>query len=55
MDHYCFSVKDYAVLSAAEKLKEQGIQPDVHARAGRIYFPDPDGLTLQLASEIHRP
>lgn len=55
MDHYCYSVKDYAVLTAADKLKAEGIEPDVHATAGRIYFPDPDGLTVQLAAESHRP
>ena len=55
MDHYCYSVKDYAVLTAAEKLKAEGIEPDVHATAGRIYFPDPDGLTVQLAAEAHQP
>ena len=55
MDHFCFAVKDYAVLTAEEKLRAQGIEPQVVRNAGRIYFPDPDGLKVQLAAETHRP
>ena len=53
MDHYCYSIKDYDVKEAAAKLKSQGITPDVED--GRIYFPDPDGLRIQLASSTHAP
>jgi catechol-2,3-dioxygenase len=52
MDHYCYSVEDYTVDGAAEKLKAQGIQPRV--TDNRIYFPDPDGLTVQLAARGFR-
>jgi catechol-2,3-dioxygenase len=48
MDHYCYSVENYTVGGAAEKLREQGIQP--RTTGNRIYFPDPDGLTVQLAA-----
>jgi catechol 2,3-dioxygenase-like lactoylglutathione lyase family enzyme len=54
MDHYCYSIKDYDVNRAEEKLKAQGLEPRVVRDAGRIYFPDPDGLTVQLASSTHR-
>lgn len=53
MNHYCYSVEDYDVNTAAEKLKAEGLEPDVHGN--RIYFPDPDGLRVQLASKTHRP
>lgn len=52
MDHYCYSIENYNVNEAAEKLKAQGIEPRV--TSGRIYFPDPDGLTVQLAAPEHR-
>ena len=55
MDHYCYSIKDYDVNKAEAKLKDEGFDPRVQRRAGRIYFRDPDGLTVQLASSSHRP
>jgi catechol 2,3-dioxygenase-like lactoylglutathione lyase family enzyme len=54
MDHYCFSVKNYDVNDAEEKLKEHDLNPRVVRNDGRIYFKDPDGLTVQLASADHR-
>ncbi len=53
MDHYCYSIEDYDVDVAAQKLKAEGFNPRV--TSGRIYFKDPDGLTVQLASKTHRP
>ena len=55
MDHYCYSIADDDVNAAEEKLKSLGFTPRVARRDGRIYFPDPDGLTIQLASESHAP
>ena len=55
MDHYCYSIKNYDVNKAEEKLKEHDLEPRVVRDAGRIYFKDPDGLTVQLASTTHRP
>jgi catechol 2,3-dioxygenase-like lactoylglutathione lyase family enzyme len=54
MDHYCYSVKDFDINTAAQKLKTMGINASVHG-GSRIYFDDPDGLTVQLASETHVP
>ena len=54
MDHYCYSVKDYDVRDAERKLKAAGIEPRVRG-GNRIYFEDPDGLTVQLAAETHLP
>ena len=54
MDHYCYSVKGYDVRDAERKLKAEGIEPTVR-EGNRIYFEDPDGLTVQLAAETHLP
>ena len=55
MDHYCYSIKDYNVDVAEKKLKAEGFNPRVHREGKRIYFKDPDGLTVQLSSTKHRP
>ncbi len=55
MDHYCYSIKDYDVNRAEEALLEHNLQPRVVRDDGRIYFNDPDGLTVQLAASDHRP
>ena len=52
MDHYCYSVEGYDVNAAAEKLRAEGIEPRIEGQ--RIYFPDADGLTVQLAAPEHR-
>jgi hypothetical protein len=48
MDHYCYAVENYTVSGAADKLRALGIEPRV--TGNRIYFPDPDGLIVQLAA-----
>jgi predicted enzyme related to lactoylglutathione lyase len=53
MDHYCYSVEDYRVDAAAERLRRQGIEPRIEG--SRIYFDDPDGLEVQLSAPDHRP
>ncbi len=53
MDHYCYSVEGYDAREAAQKLREQNLESRV--RGNRIYFNDPDGLTVQLAAAEHRP
>ncbi len=52
LDHYCYSVEGYTVTGAAEKLRAEGFQP--RTVGNRIYFPDPDGLTVQLAAPNFR-
>lgn len=49
MDHYCYSIDEYDVGECEARLKAEGIEPRVVRSDGRIYFPDPDGLTVQLA------
>ena len=53
MDHYCYLVEDYDAHKAAQKLREQNLESRV--AGNRIYFDDPDGLTVQLAAAEHRP
>jgi len=53
MDHYCYSIENYDVNQAAEKLRAEGIEPEIHGN--RIYFPDPDGHEVQLAATEHMP
>lgn len=52
MDHYCYSVPGYDQQDAARRLRAQDIEPRL--AGSRIYFPDPDGLEVQLASPRHR-
>jgi catechol 2,3-dioxygenase-like lactoylglutathione lyase family enzyme len=46
MDHVCFTVPDYDSKDAANRLRSQGIVPDVEA--DRVHFLDPDGYKLQV-------
>jgi catechol 2,3-dioxygenase-like lactoylglutathione lyase family enzyme len=55
LHHFCFSVKDYNVVEAEKTLKSLGFEPDQPRGTNRIYFKDPDGLTVQLAAPEHRP
>ena len=47
--HYCYSIPDYNQHEAAERLRGVGLTPSL--QGNRIYFRDPDGLVVQLASE----
>ena len=48
MHHYSYAIPHYNQKQAAEKLRAVEIEPSL--QGGRIYFPDPDGLTVQLSS-----
>jgi catechol 2,3-dioxygenase-like lactoylglutathione lyase family enzyme len=48
LNHYCYAIKGYDVAKAEEKLKAAGLKP--RREGERIYFPDPDGITVQVAS-----
>lgn len=48
LNHYCYGIEDYDVASAVAKLREAGINP--RQTGGRVYFPDPDGIEVQVAS-----
>ncbi len=52
-DHFCFSVEDYEPARVAAALAEHGIES--RQREDRIYFSDPNGLTVQVSAESHQP
>ena len=52
-DHFCFSIENYEPNAVTAKLAEHGIEST--RRENRIYFKDPDGLTVQVSAESHQP
>lgn len=55
MNHYCISIDDYRVGPVTEELRRQGLKPRQPRGTGRVYFDDPDGIEVQLASTDHQP
>lgn len=53
MNHYCYSVENFDVEDAQKKLRAEGLKP--RREGNRIYFNDPHGLSVQLASDTHHP
>lgn len=49
MHHYCYTVDDYDAGEVVERLRAAGLEPS--RRENRVYFPDADGLTVQLAAK----
>jgi catechol 2,3-dioxygenase-like lactoylglutathione lyase family enzyme len=47
LNHYCYGIHDYSVERAEEKLKAAELKP--RREGGRIYFPDIDGIVVQVA------
>jgi len=55
MDHFCIAIENYEVGAVTAELKRQGLKPNQPSGTRRVYFPDPDGLTVQLSSATHGP
>lgn len=53
LDHFCIAVENYKADAVMEELKRQGLAPNRPSGSDRVYFPDPDGLTVQLSSVDH--
>jgi catechol 2,3-dioxygenase-like lactoylglutathione lyase family enzyme len=51
LNHYCYSIRDYEVGRVVQALEGKGLRP--RREGNRVYFPDPDGLTVQLAETDH--
>lgn len=49
INHYCYSIPRYEPDAAFERLASAGLRP--RREGGRIYFPDPDGFTVQIAQQ----
>jgi catechol 2,3-dioxygenase-like lactoylglutathione lyase family enzyme len=47
LNHYCYAIRDYDAGRAEEKLKAIGLKP--RREGNRVYFPDPDGIEVQVA------
>ena len=47
MNHYCYAIEDYDAADAVARLEAAGLKP--RRTGNRVYFPDPDGLTVQVA------
>jgi catechol 2,3-dioxygenase-like lactoylglutathione lyase family enzyme len=47
LNHYCYAIKGYDAEKAEEKLKAVGLKP--RREGGRVYFPDPDGIEVQVS------
>jgi catechol 2,3-dioxygenase-like lactoylglutathione lyase family enzyme len=47
MDHYCYTIEDYDAGRVVQTLEQAGLEPE--RRENRVYFDDPDGLTVQIA------
>ena len=52
-DHFCFSVEDYEPERVKARLARHGIEAT--RREDRLYFPDLNGLTVQVSDEAHQP
>jgi len=49
MDHYCYTIEEYDHRKVGDKLEALGLPPK--RISNRVYFNDPDGIEVQLASE----
>lgn len=47
LNHYCYAIPDFSTRSVADRLQSVGLEPEIQGR--RVYFSDPDGITVQLA------
>lgn len=47
MNHYCYGIPEYQPDEVMRTLGDAGARP--RREGNRIYFPDPDGLVVQLA------
>jgi lactoylglutathione lyase len=53
LDHFCIAIEQFSADAVMEELKKQGLNPTRPGGTDQVYFPDPDGLTVQLSSVDH--
>ncbi len=53
LDHYCYTIKQYAPAAVVDKLNAVGLNP--RRVENRVYFDDPDGITVQVSAPNNRP
>ena len=49
LNHYCYAIQNYSPDGAVQRLTAAGLQP--RREDNRVYFPDPDGLTVQVTGQ----
>jgi catechol 2,3-dioxygenase-like lactoylglutathione lyase family enzyme len=52
LNHYCYAIDNYDADDAMERLAAAKLRP--RREGNRVYFPDPDGLTVQVAGRQGR-
>ena len=53
LDHYCIAIQNFGADSVMQTLDRQGLKPRRPTGTDRVYFPDPDGIEVQLSSADH--
>lgn len=54
LHHFCVGLDSYDVEQSAETLRGMGLDPYVREDKPEVYFPDPDGLMVQLENKRYR-
>ncbi len=54
LDHYCIAIENFKPDAVMAELNRQGLKPRRPSGTDRIYFPDVDGLQVQLSAVDHR-
>ena len=54
LDHYCIAIENFRPDAVMSELNRHSLKPRRPSGTDRIYFPDPDGLEVQLSSADHR-
>ena len=52
LDHFCYTIKKYEPAAVVNKLNAAGLKP--RRVENRVYFDDPDGITVQLSARNNR-
>lgn len=55
LDHFCIAIENFNADRVMAELKRQNLNPRRAEGTDRVYFPDPDGLTVQLSADGHQP
>ena len=50
LNHYCYAIDGYDPDDAMERLAAAKLRP--RREGNRVYFPDPDGLTVQVDRQV---
>src|SRR5213592_3698458 len=48
LDHFCIAIEKFKADTVMEELRRRGLNPTRPSGSDRVYFPDPDSLTVQL-------